>query len=74
MSVGGRRQWQGRSRGGQTRQASGPGGWQGGDAVPLYAGAPTTADIVAWFAGEGFEKTGEETSCCQGKVPAREPL
>ena len=40
----------------------------GPKSTPLYVGAPTKADIVAWFTREGFEKTGEETSCCQGEV------
>ncbi len=40
---------------------------QGAHATPLYVGAPSKEDIVAWFAAEGFQKTREETSCCQGR-------
>ena len=40
----------------------------GPDATPLYTGAPTKSDILAWFAEQGFEKTREETACCQGKT------
>ncbi len=40
---------------------------QGSQATPLYVGAPTKADILAWFSEQGFEKTREETSCCQGR-------